>query len=165
MSAIREAPHFRDVSYYAMQLRPFVERFGYDRVKILTYEELISHPDQTMAGVFEWLGVAPAAGKAVTAPANATPSTVRMSAAFGVPHYLRRLPVVQTVVDALPRNIRGAATRWYTRPIDRTGVDTRDVEAFLRPIQRPQVAELAAMTGRHFSEWKTLLPEAGAGAP
>ena len=37
---IRRDPQYLAVSHYAMQLAPFHEHFGSDRVAVLTYEQL-----------------------------------------------------------------------------------------------------------------------------
>ena len=43
-AAIRENLQYLTVSNYAMQLAPFRERFGDDRIAVLTYEELVRDP-------------------------------------------------------------------------------------------------------------------------
>ena len=59
VTAIRNKPHYRDVSHYAMQLVPYYELFGPDRVLAFTLEEMTKDPVGTVRTVFEWLGVDP----------------------------------------------------------------------------------------------------------
>ncbi|MDA1016608.1 MAG: sulfotransferase [Planctomycetota bacterium] len=45
--------------HYAEQLQRYLDVLSEDQVKVLLKEDLELHPKQTMAGVFQWLGVAP----------------------------------------------------------------------------------------------------------
>ena len=40
LAAIKEEPHYTEVSHYADQLAPYLERFGRDRLHVLTFESL-----------------------------------------------------------------------------------------------------------------------------
>ncbi len=60
MEAISSEPDYTDTSYYAMQIKAWLEFFPMERFHFITMEELRDAPRQTMRGVFEWLGVDPA---------------------------------------------------------------------------------------------------------
>src|SRR5262245_22975253 len=57
LTAIREDPQYTDTSNYAMQLAPYVELFGPDRIATLTLEELSKNTPNVMRRLFTWLGV------------------------------------------------------------------------------------------------------------
>ncbi|MES9991075.1 MAG: sulfotransferase [Candidatus Thiodiazotropha sp.] len=46
--------HYSD---YAMQLRPYINKFGKDRIYLLTFEGLINNPIHETKKIFEWLGL------------------------------------------------------------------------------------------------------------
>jgi sulfotransferase family protein len=81
--AIKQDSQYIAVSYYAMQLKPYLERFGRDQIKILTYENLVRSPAVSMRGLYGWLGVS-AYGVDMSGfvePENVTPDIVRQSLA------------------------------------------------------------------------------------
>ena len=55
--AVRRDPQFVAVSHYAMQLRPFLERFGHERIAVLIHEQLVADPRGVMGNLYRWLGV------------------------------------------------------------------------------------------------------------
>jgi hypothetical protein len=59
--AVRRDRQFAAVSHYAMQLTPFPERFGRDRVAVRVHERLVADPKGGIRGVYQWLGVDAAA--------------------------------------------------------------------------------------------------------
>lgn len=158
LDAIQNDPHYTDVSHYAMQLAPYIERFGADRIKVLTFEALKADPAAVMKDVFEWLDVVPEFEiQNSSAAHNVTPSTVRQHRpGTGLLHRLRHSRLWDAVGPLVPKAVRRMGTRMAERPVEYRSVDTSDVVAYLRPIQQAQTADLAEITGRSFPEWTTL---------
>jgi hypothetical protein len=158
ITAIKEDSHFTDVSYYAMQLEPYFRFFSPDRVHVLTYEELINTPRETMHALYEWLGVDPADVDVsiLEQPENVTPEVIRMAAGPKLMHVLKNTRPVRAVAPRLPLSIRKAGRRLSTSTVNRRFVDTSDVIEYLRPIQRKQTDELTQLLGRRFPEWNRL---------
>lgn len=160
LDAIKEGPHYRDVSYYAMQLKPFIEYFGRERINVLTFEELTCRPNETMKGLWKWLNVdCSVEATSVDQPENVTPEIVTMPALFGVSRRLLQLRIMRSIVPQLPDSIPQIGPigiRLATRQINRRAVDTSKVVEFLRPVQMRQIQELAQLVGRNFPEWSTL---------
>ena len=157
LRAIAEEHEFCDVSYYAMQLKPFFECFGREQVKTLTFEELVANPNQVMKELFIWLNVDTSVDLPDThVPENVTPDRVAMARARGVLQWLRQSGPIRSVTPYVPRPIRRTGVRLATRTVDRRTVDIKDAIMFLQPIQRRQTEELASLLGRSFPEWHTL---------
>jgi hypothetical protein len=156
--AIRDEPHYSDVSHYAMQLVPFLECFGAERVRLLTFEELIGSPINTMARLFHWLGVDPilAPHASWNEPENVTPGIVHMAGWYGIPRRLRQSRQIAPIIPYLPPVVWSFARRLVTREICSKAVDPTEAIKFLRPLQVKQCEALAQLTGRRFTEWKTL---------
>jgi hypothetical protein len=156
--AIREDDQYLAVSYYAMQVKPYLERFGNDRVAIVTLEALIRHPVDVMRELYEWLGVDPADADVTSfgQPENVTPEVIRAPLWGGLPRRLRQSPWCRNIFAAIPNPIQTTLGRFAGRDVSRHSIDLAEVVAFLRPIQSCQTEELARLLGRDFSEWTTL---------
>lgn len=58
-AAVREHPRFVNYSRYAMQIRPWFDTFGMDAIRIVVFEEYISHRTETIAELSSFLGIDP----------------------------------------------------------------------------------------------------------
>jgi hypothetical protein len=156
LEAIADDPHYRDCSYYAMQMRPYLERFGREQVYILTLEELSQDAGGEAARLFRWLGLE--ADLADCPPAirkNTTPKII-LQKRNRILVSLQKSKAYRAVRHLIPKPLRDLANEWGKRPVDRTQTDLTAVKEFLRPQQREQTAELAGLFGRAFPQWKTL---------
>ena len=57
LTAFREDEQYLSYSHYAMQLTPYFEVFGRERIFVLTLEEFSREPQMSMRRIFSWLGV------------------------------------------------------------------------------------------------------------
>jgi hypothetical protein len=157
VDAIRDDPQYCDVSHYAMQLAPFFDRFGREKIGILTLEKLASSPIETMKLLYAWLRVDSSFDTTgVEKAENVTPSIVNQASLFGIPQRLRQSRMLRSLVPRLPRSIRQIGVRLSTEPIEWKTVETAEAIEILRPIQRNQTEELVKLVGRDFPEWRTL---------
>jgi hypothetical protein len=160
LSAIQQEPHYRDVSYYAMQLAPFIQQWGRESLLALTMEEMSSDPHQLMRRVLHWLGVDETfVPRGLGTPEHVTPEEIRQATGWSIMHALRQSSAYRAIRPAIPESIRSLATRLTRRTVSRRDVAAESVKAYLRPIQREQTRELTALIGRQFPEWKTLYGE------
>jgi hypothetical protein len=159
--ALRRDPQFVVISHYAMQLRPYLEKFGQDRVRVVVYERLIADPKGVMAGVYRWLGVNPAAAdiSGFSEPENVGPSAISMAGFGGVPRRLRQAPALRHTIARLPPAVHRALHRLTTREVRRPAVDVTAAVAFLRPLQQRQTDDLTRLLGCSLPEWTTLYGE------
>lgn len=158
LKAVRQDRQYLAVSHYAMQLTPYLTRFGQERVETLTYESLVRDPAGVMRRLYGRLGVR-SEGIDVSSfvePENVTPEIVRLSPDGAVPRWLRQSPHLRGVLRLAPRPVQTALRSVTDREVSRQAVDTTEAVAFLRPIQRRQTEELALLLGRDFPEWTTL---------
>jgi Sulfotransferase family len=159
--AVRRDSQFVAVSDYAMQLAPFLQRFGRERVAVLTHEDLVRDPVAVMRSLYGWLGVDPAAAEMAgfARPEHVTPEVIRAPLWGGLPRRLRQSSPLRRLVPYIPLPVQAALRRVTNRDVWRQSVDVGDAIGFLRPIQRRQTEELARMLGRDFPEWTTLYGE------
>jgi hypothetical protein len=153
LTAIREDPHFTDTSNYAMQLAPYLERFGSDRIATLTFEELSRNPLNVSRELFAWLGVdASFVPSNLDQRENVTPQIIVLPKTGLLNHVGRALKPL------IPSRMFSAAKRRLQRyeSFDRNSSSVDDVIEFLKSIQKEQVTRLEEMLGRRFPEWTTL---------
>lgn len=159
LDALREDPQYLDVSHYAMQLRPYLELFGRDRVKTVVTEELQADPLGTVQDVFRWLGVDPG-----FVPPNleqrvyVTPERFEDARTVAPVRRLRHSRLWGTIAPAVPAALKSAARRhlYRRRPVQIPSVPPAEVVDYLRPILIDRTEELARLLGRDFAAWTTL---------
>jgi len=146
LEAIRTEPQYLDVSNYIMQLEPYLDLFGSNRVAIVTFEQLIRAPMITMLQLFTWLGVERTVVdiQGANVAENVTPEVLQMAACHGVVQYLRQSRPFRFLIPYVPQVLRDAAVRFSTRQIERRAIDMSQVTKFLRPIQQRQTETLAS---------------------
>jgi hypothetical protein len=158
LKAVRSEPQYLDVSYYAMQVRPYLDLFGPERVAVLTFEQLTATPVPTMRLLYGWLGLdgSTADISGFEEAENVTPEVLHMASGYGVLRRLRQSRPLRYLMPSLPPIVRQLSLRLATKPVQWRSVATTDAVDFLRPIQRQQTEELMQLLGRDFPEWTTL---------
>ncbi len=157
LAAMRENPQYVDVSNYPMQLAPYFEHFGREKVLTLTFEEMVANPSKVIRTVFEWLGVDPSFEPSNTEEKiHVTPREFYQKNKF---YRLRYAWPWNAIASVLPKTVRSAGLQLAVKKIDRESVSSslEEVIDWLRPIQQEQTRELSQMLGRDFPQWKTLL--------
>jgi hypothetical protein len=158
LDAIVEEPHYTEVSHYADQLAPFIQRFGRDRLHVLTFEELKRDPQAAARAVYAWLGVDQdfVPDEAVAAQ-NVTPEEIRQKrAGTALLDRLRHSGAWSSVGPFVPPALRRLGVAMVEKKVTRRAVNTDDVVAHLRPLQQAQTRVLQDQLGRSFEEWRTL---------
>ncbi len=158
LTAIRDDRRYQDVSNYPMQLAPYRELFGADRIATLTFEELISNTSNAFRELFSFLGVdSSIIPDSLEARENVTPAKLSIPKNRRFDRLIRS-PIVQVLKPSLPRPLISLANRFSHRYeyVNRKALPVDKVVDFLRPIQREQVQSLGEMLGRKFPEWTTL---------
>jgi hypothetical protein len=166
-AAFRRDSQFVAVSHYAMQLSPFLERFGRERVAVLIHERLVADPRGVMTDLYRWLGV-DAAGADMSGffePENVAPEVVAVPGWGGIPRRLRQASVLKGAMAQIPASVREVLHRLTTRDVFRRSTDVTDAIAFLRPQQRRQTDDLMELLGCSFPEWTTLYGASYSAAP
>ena len=157
LEAIKSIKDITDISYYAMQLASYIDTFGSDRIMTLTLEELSANPQQTLSGLFEWLGVDPSfVPPSLNRRDNA--ATQKVSKVWGASYIsrLRGTPAWDVLKRVIPSQVRAGAIKTLSRPVERDSGDVEQAIDYLRPIQQQQTAELSQLLNRQFPEWTTL---------
>jgi hypothetical protein len=159
LHAIKIDPRYRDVSYYKMQILPYLKAFGRDQLKLLTFEELTNNTDETVGSIFRRLNVNSSVELPLIPHENITPETVDQLPALWEPvSRLKHNNFVRAAIDYIPASIRRTSRRMIARQVNRSRVDIDEVVQYLRPLQQRQTEELTQLIGRDFPEWRMLNP-------
>ena len=157
LTAIQKVNDIIDVSYYAMQLQPYIDTFGRDHVMTLTLEELSTAPDQVLPQLFEWLGVEPSFVSAnFNRRDNKSPEKVQRVVGSSILSNLRGSLLWEGIKKIVPPSARQSAIKSLSRPVERDMSEVNRTIDYLRPIQQKQTVELCQLLGRQFPEWTTL---------
>ena len=165
-SAIQSNPEYTDVSYYARQLRGYLQHVARDRIFVVTFEELTANPAEQMSRMYAWLGVDSSFRPPDIPARHVTPAVVDQArTGLTFLHRLRSSSSYGKIALHIPRAARRLGSQLAVRRVRRAEVSTQEVRAYLRPLQLRQTEELARLLDRAFPEWKTLYAEAGREEP
>lgn len=157
LTAIQKVTYLTDFSYYAMQLEPYINIFGRERVMVLTLEELSTAPDKIFPQLFEWLGVDPSFQiPSLNQRYNTSPEKVKKVFGSSILSHLRGSLLWNAMKRIISPSARRNAIKLLSRPVEREISEVDQVIDYLRPIQQKQTEELCTLLGREFLEWKTL---------
>ena len=156
-SALRQEPDYTATSHYAMQLEPWLSRFGESQVHALTMEQMLRDPQSTMSRVFAWLGVDPAF--ILPNPAehqNAAPEQVQQVRGAGRAQRFRHSALWNAVGPLVPARLRRLGRGLSERKVARTAVDLSSARRYLVELHTPQVRKLEALLGMEYPEWTSV---------
>jgi len=152
LRAIREDPNYRHFGDYAMQLAPWLERFG-DAVLPLVFEEMVADPPATLERISGWLGLErePPTGMEHR---NRRGRKVRRPRSEILSRF-RHSPIWNALAPLVPGKLRTLARRASIREeAPPTLPDESDaVREFLGPWASEKIMDLERLLDREFSGW------------
>ena len=167
LKAVQERPDYLAFSDYAMQLTPYLDRFGRQALYTLTFEALIEDPQRELDRLCRWLGLPPAPiAREKSTAHNQKPKAIAGVAGLGLLNRIEFSTLWDRVSPYVPVSLKAwAKRRAYT------SVDERETERSLPALRgeigeplRRQIADLSRLLGRSFPEWESADPIATARA-
>ena len=167
LKAVQERPDYLAFSDYAMQLTPYLDRFGRQALYTLTFEALIEDPQRELDRLCRWLGLPPAPiAREKSTAHNQKPKAIAGVAGLGLLNRIEFSTLWDRVSPYVPVSLKAwAKRRAYT------SVDERETECSLPALRgeigeplRRQIADLSRLLGRSFPEWESADPIATARA-
>jgi len=142
---------YRDQGFYARQLKPYYDRFGRARVRVVLYDDLFKRPEALLREVLEFLEVDPEQRLDVSQRHNVgyVPKSRMLHRML-----VRRNPIKALAKKLLPTPIR----RWATSRLLRQNSERPlkldpQLRAELIAGYREDIQALSELTGRDFSRW------------
>jgi hypothetical protein len=152
-NAIREDNDYLCFSNYAMQLKPYISRFGSKNVFALTLEELINSPPNVLKRIFEWLDI-PCLIKNMEIPRkNIRSKEIYKIDGLGILHKIRHSKIWDEFSPYFPKMIKRKLTKVTVKSADINTSDYSQARSYLISRQRKQVKELELLLNRKFIEW------------
>ena len=156
MTALAKDSQYTDTSYYAMQLRPYFDRFPEKNIFTLSFEDLVTDIPGNLKRIYSWLEVDESfMPETIHKKLHVTPEKLVQVQGVGVLSGFAHSRFWDMMSKYVPRDLRRYARRFSEREVDVTSEKQMLVE-YLRPIHFRQTEELVKLLGRDFSEWKTL---------
>lgn len=141
--------HYRQVGFYAAQLKPYFALFGRERVKVYLHEDL-TRADWLVRDIFEFLGVDDGFMPDLSERLNVSgvPRSRMLHNFINKPY-----PLKLAFKRLLPRQWRGRfSARLYKRNLARPPLPGQ-VRAQLIEAYRDDITQLQEMLGRDLSSW------------
>ena len=156
LNAVKERPDYLAFSDYALQLEPYLERFGRDALHTLTFEAMVRDPQREIDRIYRWLGLVSAPiGRAQETRHNRKPNAMEGVAGLGLLNRIQYSNTWNYLSPYVPASFKQWAKKRATAPVD-VRVAHRDLVELRREIehvQRAQVDRLSQLLGRDFPEW------------
>lgn len=157
IKAIRENPHFLEVSHYAMQLKEFFSFFPMDQIHELTIEAFQKNQEKHLSSLFQWLGVDKGfIPGGLSNKDHVTPEVIHQVKGAGFLDAFRYSKVWEIFNPYFPQRLKDVARSVSDKPVHKSKVNMEEVVSFLKERQLKETEELEALLGRKFPEWKTL---------
>jgi hypothetical protein len=138
-----------DITRYATQITPFIERFGRDRVRIIFFDDLVRNPNGVVRELAAFLGIDGGEfGDVSGVHANESLGGHKLHHKFDNPGFL--LSQVRRYAPPLWRAITDNSSRRF----DRKPVLPPALRRAVLRLLRSEIDQLEAITGRDLSGWK-----------
>jgi hypothetical protein len=159
--AIRQQSTYLANSYYAYQLKPYLELFGREAVYVDTFETMVAAPAEFLGRLFAWLRIdAGLSGPAVGHRDNVSPEVME---AFEENRLRVRFWRLFRRYRKIVRLIPASARRWYKAHLPREFVrdivsaefrlEVEQARRLVEPLLSTWIQELSGLTGRAYEEW------------
>ncbi len=157
LTAMQRDPQYVAFSDYAMQLKPYMEIFGRERIFVATFERMVADPAGVVGEIFSWLRVDGSfQPEDLHRRWNAAPEELSRVRGLGILNRIRYSRAWDRLAPAMPGRLRRLGIFLAEKPVGRASQDETAAQRYLRPILRGRVEEIRSLLGRDFNEWITL---------
>jgi hypothetical protein len=143
--------HVLGCGRYHHFLEPYLRRFGRERVGIFLYDELVTDPVGTVAGIFDFLGVDPSFTTDLSIRPNRT-GVIRRTSVRTV--WTRSARLRTAVRPYVPEHLRRAVGRPFLSDLERPSLDPR-LRSRLVEVFDDDVRKLERVLDRDLSHWRS----------
>ena len=146
--AVSDDPDYLEISRYATRIRPWIDRFGRDRVRILFFGDLVHRRHRIVRALADFLDVSPD-GFEAPRPVHSNASLARDRGMVKTV-LAAGLRLLDDAAPALGRLVRSTRLR---RPRERPTLPADRRRAILGTLAG-EIDRLEALTGRDLSAWR-----------
>ncbi len=157
LTAVREDPVYQSYSDYVLQLQPYLDLFGAERVWTLTFESLIAAPAREVERLLNWLAVEPALPDSAFAKQwNVRPEDLKKARGLGLLNRFRYTRLWSLLSGLVPKSVRRLGSHLAEEDVMPDAAANAETVSYLRRQLAPRVRSLEQLLGREFPEWKTV---------
>lgn len=158
--AVRDDTDFsyKAISDYRRQLEPYFDRFGRDRVLVLTFEELVADPERVLTETYRWLGVDPGRVELELPRENTRAEEVEMRSGLGLLDRFSRSRLWEVIHPYVPSFLTDFGGRMAREKVNPSDVSESELVESLRPEFQEKVRDLESFLERDFHRWTTTFP-------
>lgn len=163
LKAVQERPDYLAFGDYAMQLTPYLERFGRQSIYTLTFEALVENPQRELDRLYAWLEVPSVPFVSEQSAAhNQRPQAMAGVAGLGILNRIQYSSAWDRISPYVPGPIKNWAKRRAYVPVDEQEAErvTPALRQAIGDSLRRQIEDLSRLLGRNFPEWKITRPNA-----
>jgi hypothetical protein len=143
-TALTSNNHYLDTARYAMQIEPFISRFGRQNVLLLFFEDFVSKPQDVLDSAFNFLGVEPMSIQKKALDSN-------KSFNRSVIHHKYDNP--KTTIDKL-RKVVLIVKNYFSRDfINETPNLSSETKTYILNSVKDDITEIERLTNRNLSHW------------
>lgn len=149
--AIIQKPGFINITRYATQTTPYIERFGRRNVHICFFEDLVRNPHGLMREVANFLGIDPGRFREIESThANKSIGGNKQHVRFDEPTLPQR--ILRTLAPPIWRRVTDNSARSFK---EKPSVSVIQRQMILH-LLRTEIDELETLTGRDLSAWREI---------
>ena len=155
--ALRSIPAIVDVSRYALQVEPWLEAYGQERVRVVKFEDYVQNRSEVVASVWRFLGVKPCAG-AIEEAQVCNAGEEQLVPPRGIRDLVRKVTRSQWYKRAVhPRTPRWVRERikggFYQKVPERPGLPSAEAIDYVLDRLRGEPERLAKLIGKPEPFW------------
>ena len=158
LKAVKAQPRYLAFSDYAMQLEPYIKRFGKSSLYALTFEKLIEDPQREIDQLYRWLGLPshPLGDQAAQAH-NQKQMDLTRTAGAGILYRVQFSKGWDPISPHVPQWMKRWARHWAHRPqgAQQSATDIARLRAEIGEVQQRQIDRLCRLRERDFPEWQS----------
>jgi hypothetical protein len=142
-----------------MQLKPYLEKFGHNRLFATTFEEFTADPIEALKHLWRWLEIDESfVPLEMESKKHSRPEVVYQNSPLFDLKKFQRFNNKTFKSQRLRVTIKrlNQSSNILKKQVNRSEEDTEAVKEHLRPIMMKQMEQLEALLGRGFPEWTTL---------
>lgn len=150
-NAIIEKPEFLNVTRYATQITPYIERFGRKNVYICFFEDLVKDQQLFMRQVSEFLNIAPDCFSEIE-------FVHRNKSIGGGKKHVRfdKLNISKRLIRKIAPKLWERLTDNSDRSFKSKPVVTSDQREMILHLLRAEINEMESLTGRDLNSWRDI---------
>lgn len=142
--ALTSNSHYLDTARYAMQIEPYINRFGRQNVLMLFFEDFVSKPQQVLNTTFNFLGI-----ENISVDKKALDSNKSFNRS--VLHYKYDNP--KTIIDKLRKVILIFKNYFNRNFINQKPHLSSETRTYIQNSVKDDIRKIEKLTGRDLSHW------------